>query len=373
MSQSIHLISFDIPYPADYGGAIDVYYKVRALKNAGCKVYLHCYAYGRKEAPELEQYCEQVWYYPRITGAKGFSLSLPYIVSSRKSELLLQRLKETDAPILMEGMHTSYFLSHAALAGRFKALRIHNIEYDYYKLMSHKEPSIFKKTYFKTEARLLRKYEHKLEPAQAFFALSQEDYNYFKVLYPHATHAFIPPFHQYDSVSSLEGSGDYCLYHGNLSHPENREAALFLLKKVFPFVKARLILAGKNPTKDIVAACKKLDNCELITNPDSSKMDDLVTHAHIHVLPTFQQSGMKLKLLTSLFGGRHVLVNTPMLHGTGLHAENCNIANSDADFIKAINVLMAQPFTSEAIEQRRNALMIYDNNVNARKLLEYFK
>ncbi len=28
--EHIHLISFDVPFPADYGGVIDVFYKIKA-------------------------------------------------------------------------------------------------------------------------------------------------------------------------------------------------------------------------------------------------------------------------------------------------------------------------------------------------------
>ena len=32
MSKKIHVISFQVPYPPNYGGAIDVYYKLQSLK-----------------------------------------------------------------------------------------------------------------------------------------------------------------------------------------------------------------------------------------------------------------------------------------------------------------------------------------------------
>ena len=30
----LHIISFDVPYPANYGGVIDVFYRVKALTEA---------------------------------------------------------------------------------------------------------------------------------------------------------------------------------------------------------------------------------------------------------------------------------------------------------------------------------------------------
>lgn len=98
----LHIISFDIPYPPNYGGIIDVYYKLVALKRAGVKIHLHCYEYGRKPAQELEQWCENVYYYPRSTGIWNSLYKRPYIVQSRRSKELINRLIQDEYPILLK-------------------------------------------------------------------------------------------------------------------------------------------------------------------------------------------------------------------------------------------------------------------------------
>ena len=367
----LHIVSFDVPYPADYGGAIDVFYKIKHLSEAGCEIYLHCFKYGREHAPLLEDFCKEVWYYPRETGIKGISIKLPYIVYSRKNELLLQRLIEIDAPILFEGVHTTYYLNHPALKDRFKIIRTHNIEHDYYHQLYLKENSFFRKNYFKAESVLLRKYEAGFSNAQAFFALSQKDKEYFETVYPKAQHEFIAPFHPFDASDIPTGNGQYVLYHGNLAHPENEEAALFLLRKVIPFVQTKCIIAGKSPSEKILAYARAIDNCDVIVNPDQNTMDELIRDAHIHVLPTFQASGMKLKLLYALFNGRHVVANTTMLHGTALN-EPCFIANNCEEMIEAINSISGKPFTPESKAKRAELLNYqYNNKKNADRIIRY--
>ncbi len=157
-NKALHIVSFDVPYPPDYGGAIDVFYKIKALHSLGCKIYLHCYEYGRGEAEALQQYCEQAWYYQRDTGIKGLSLTKPYIVSSRCAEALLLRLQSIDAPILFEGVHTTYFLRHPSLKERFKAIRVHNVEHEYYHMLAQKAKNAFEKIFFSVESLLLKKY-----------------------------------------------------------------------------------------------------------------------------------------------------------------------------------------------------------------------
>ena len=55
----LHIVSFDVPYPANYGGVIDVFYKIRELHRSGIRLHLHIIEYPvRDRAPELENYCE---------------------------------------------------------------------------------------------------------------------------------------------------------------------------------------------------------------------------------------------------------------------------------------------------------------------------
>lgn len=365
----LHIVSFDVPYPPDYGGAVDLFYKLKSLHEAGCEIYLHCFEYGRGRPQELNKYCKQVFYYKRTTGIKGISLLLPYIVASRKNPELLANLQKVDAPILFEGIHTTFYLSHPSLAGRYKAVRTHNIEHEYFLQLAAKKVPLATKIYYHIEAMLAGKYEASLGAANSFFSLSLTDTEYFKRIYPNTLCKFIAPFHPYDAVTSMEGSGEFCLYHGNLSHPENREAIFFLLNEVIPHSKMQFIIAGKNPAADITEACGTLSNCTIIANPDNKKMDELVAQAHIHVLPTFQQSGMKLKLLSALFGGRHVVVNEQMLAGTGLNTA-CHMANDAATFIEKINELVPTPFTSHDKQVRANMLLPYDKTANAHEIMK---
>jgi len=367
-ADKLHIVSFDVPYPPDYGGAIDVYYKIKALSEAGAEIYLHCFAYGRGMSDELNKLCKEVWYYPRKTGIAGISATLPYIVYSRRNEQLLNRLIAIDAPILFEGIHSSYYIHHPALANRTKAIRSHNIEGEYYKLLATKEPNLLKRIYYNIEAALADKYERNIN-AHIWMPLSMEDEKHLKQLHPSAKHQFIAPFHPYNTVESVAGDGNYCLYHGNLSHTENIEAALFLINEVFNDIAIPLIVAGRNPDSKITEAVKNKNNCTVIANPDEATMQQLIRDAHIHVLPTFQQSGMKLKLLYALYKGRHVVVNNAMLYGTGLD-KLCHIADDANSFKQSIGEVIQKTFAPADVQRRSEILDIhYNNNQNAAAVL----
>ena len=64
--KGLHIVAFDVPFPANYGGVIDIFYRIKALARLDVKIVLHCFIYGGKEPhPELDKYCEQVYYYKR--------------------------------------------------------------------------------------------------------------------------------------------------------------------------------------------------------------------------------------------------------------------------------------------------------------------
>jgi hypothetical protein len=370
---SFHIISFDVPDPPDYGGAIDIFYKIKSLWEAGCEIYLHCFQYGRNRSEILEQYCTKVWYYERAMGLNGLSISLPYIVSSRRDEKLLGRLLQYDAPIIFEGIHTTYYLNHPSISCRVKILRTHNIEHEYYGHLSSKTTNIFKKSYFYIESILLNAREKNLQNVNGFLELSLEDKKYFEGIYPAALHAFRPPFHPFKTDDIPLGTGKFCLYHGNLSHPENIEAVHYLVSEVIPNINSPFIIAGKNPSKNMQQAVNKTENCTLVSNPSLGQMNGLIKDAHIHVLPTFQSSGMKLKLLYALFNGRYVIVNESMLHGTGLNSI-CMIANTPAAIVATINNLMNQPFSTSDKKAREEVLnKNYNNAVNAAGIITFLQ
>jgi hypothetical protein len=104
----LHIVSFTIPYPPNFGGAIDVFFKIKALHAAGVKIHLHCFSYDRNPSPELEKYCFETHYYPRKTGLRSALNWRPYIVYSRRSDRLFEILQKDDYPILFEGLHSCF-------------------------------------------------------------------------------------------------------------------------------------------------------------------------------------------------------------------------------------------------------------------------
>ena len=362
----LHVIAFDVPYPANYGGVIDVFYRVKALSEAGVKVHLHCFEYGRGEQEVLNR-CHKVKYYKRDTSfAKQLSLT-PFIVNSRRSEDLVQDLLKDDYPILCEGLHTTAVLLDKRLKNRKIYVRAHNVEHDYYKALGLAERWCGKKLFYLVEAWKLKRYESVLKRANGIFAISQSDADYFSQKYGKVT--LVPGFNAADSVCSETGRGDYVLYHGNLSVRENENAAKWLIENVFAELDLSCVIAGLNPSDKLVKLAKKHSNVTLVANPDDAEMIDLLRQAQVNILVTNQPTGLKLKLLNALYNGRFCLVNTDMVKGTSLE-DLCIVADEPEQMIAEIKRLMEEDFTEDDIEERDAQMrQLYDNEANAQRII----
>ncbi|MDC0467848.1 glycosyltransferase, partial [Bacteroidia bacterium] len=312
--RTLHIVAFDVPFPANYGGVIDIYYKIKAIYEEGIDIKLHVYNYGRKlSKSELSKYCSEINYYSRKIYKNPFMGTLPYIVNSRNSSDLLNNLQKDQAPILFEGLHCTYYLAHPSLQNRVKIVRTHNIEHHYYKHLESSESKYFKKYFFRIEAEKLKKHQEILKHANIIAAISPNDTSYFNKKFGNTI--YIPAFHSNNKMVKPDNNGDFVLYHGNLSVPENYNAAKQLILNVFSKIKTRAIIAGNNPPKELITLCNMHQNVELKYNLSTDEIHQLIENAHINVLYTNQNTGIKLKLLNALYLGRFSIVNSLMVEG----------------------------------------------------------
>lgn len=374
MNKHLHIVCLDVPWPADYGGAIDMMNRIMMMKKLGVGIHLHYFSYNERGTPnELNQFCETIHVYKRETGHKGFSFHLPYIISSRNNEQLAANLLKDEYPILIEGIHCTGILPMIDRTKRKIVVRMHNEESIYYKELARSESNFLKKLYFHNESRLLKKYNHQLPDDCTYACVSEKDISILKNDYDLTRVEFIPTFPAWQKVTGEEGVGNLCLYHGNLSVPENEKAALWLLCNVFTKARVPFVVAGKKPSKRLQKMAHLCQHTCLVADPSESEMDDLIRKAHINVLPCFNKNitGIRLKLLHALYQGRHCVVNDPMVTGTGLEPA-CHIGNSADAFASIIMQLYHQPFETEEVRLRKELLCsTYDNEKNTRRFIQY--
>ena len=317
---------------------------------------------------QLDEICENVYYYPRKMRSSYLFHKLPFIVVSRASKTLKKRLLNDEHPILFEGLHTCYFLNDEHFKTRLTIVRTHNIEHDYYEHLARVEKNIFKKTFFLREAEKLKSFEANLQYAKHILAISDSDRKALQTRHPQVS--YLPAFHPGSNLEQNNNIGNFCLYHGNLAVGENQEAALYLINEVFSTLSIPLIIAGNKPTKALINRINKFDHIHLLQNPNQHDMRLLIEKAQINILPTFQATGIKLKLLLSLHWGKHCIVNQTMVNGTKLD-QLCTITTSTTQMQSEINNLFERQFS--ALDKSKRATVLnndFSNEINATSLID---
>jgi hypothetical protein len=369
----LHIISFNVPFPADYGGVIDVFEKIKALHELGIRIHLHCFVYNRPAAPELNEFCSSVHYYKRKTGLAGWHPFLPYIVSSRSSKKLMERLTQDNFPILVEYLHCTGFLLKGDWRQRNILIRMHNIESLYYRTLAYLVKSPIRHFYFKSEAARLARYEKTISATfRHFLAVHPKDRDLFAGQHPNSIVEYLPVFLPFTSVTGAMGSGNYNLYHGDLSIADNEQTVRWIIQHVWDPGNAALVIAGKKPSRNLIRWIRSYPGIRLEADPGQDRMTQLIREAHIHLIASFNLTGIKIKMLHSLFQGRHCIVLEDLVKGTALESL-CHMAKDASDFRRLLSELRKVPFGSSDLKLRNEVLLTeFDNQKNALQLLQYF-
>ncbi len=347
---------------------MDVYFKLRALHRLGYQIILHSYQYRQNtENAHLEELCEQVYYYNRRRRLTDFLSPLPYIVVSRQNPELLTNLQQNDAPILFEGLHCCSYLQHSTLRERSRVVRMHNIEWKYYEALADQEKHPLKRLHFRIESNKLKKYESEVLRGIPILAINPEENRY--LLEEGLESQTIEAFHPYDEPEYHPDKQKMVLFHGSLDVHENINSALWIIDELAAHTpEIQYCIAGKRPDVQIVKRAENHPNVTVVADPDVEELQGLICQAQINLIITFQNTGIKLKLLNALFVGGYCIANTPAVYASELD-EQVLIADDPEKIRSLIRQYIETLFTRALFDQRKNKIMIkYNNQVNAEKI-----
>ena len=365
----LNIVSLDNPFPPNYGGAIDIFYKLKSLYDQGCKIHLHCFYSNRTPNPSLERYCQKVYYYQRRSLiVSALSARLPFVVSSRYSKKLIKNLSKNSYPILFDGLQSSLISKEINLKRRKKYLRLHNVESSYMKHLYKAETGWIRRLGIRIDSYRYKGFEKKLKQYEAVFTISKPDQKFYRDF--HKNVYLLSAMHVHVKIKSCMGFGSYLLYHGNFDVSENFKAVRFLIENIFKKIHFPIKIAGNNALKKLKPLTKNTD-IHIINNPNIEKMEELIAGAHINILPTFQSTGVKLKLINSLFLGRHCIVNDAMTAPIPVLNKLCVVSNSIDEFINNITQIIKLPFSKKDIKNRNDILLKHFNDLeNSAVLIE---
>lgn len=356
--KTLHIVSFDNPYPANYGGVIDVFYKLQCFKELNFEIILHIYSEELKSSKVLNELCNTIYYYKRKKQwYKHLSLN-PFVVVSRFDSLIINNLNKDNHPILFEGLHTSLPIFNKHLNNRKFYLRAHNIEHNYYKGLAKSETKLLKKVILSIESIKLKLYEKKVfNKINTVLPISNYEFSYFKKAYDVET-VLLPVFHKNIKVINLNPIGNYALYQGDLRVSDNKRVVSRLIK-MFNDINFTLLIASNVSEKKFNKLFPKRSiniKYEKIINDEH--LDLLFEGAHVNTIFSYQNSGTKLKLINALYNSRFCLINDNMIDENSIK-KICNVENDLLKYKKEIKTLILKDFklTDERISVLQNYIV----------------
>lgn len=353
-SKEIQIVAFNNPYPANFGGAIDMFYRLKALHQIGVGIHLHLFFSERADISGLERYCKTIYTYPQNRKFYNHISFVPFSAKSRYSKDLAERLKSVNAPILFESLRTTALLSQHKFEQKI-GVRCHNIEHNYSWGLYRSEKNFINKLAYLVEGYKQKYFERILNKADVLFPISYFETDYFREKYKPKT-ILLPVFQANHKVTSLQGFGSYALYHGDLSISDNIESALFLVN-VFKELDIPFIIAGMTSSKKLLSEIKRYENISFRAVFSNEDMDNLITNAHVNVLYSYQRSGTKLKVFSALFKGRHCVVNKNIVDDKAI-LDICKVAETKEDFKFAV----VECFNNEYIPSEERTIVLEKNN-----------
>lgn len=357
--RQIQIVAFSNPYPPNYGGAIDMYYKIKALHKLGIDIILHFFYKDRVDISGLEDYCSIIYKYKQQIGLSSHFSLKPFSSLSRRNKTLFDRLTKSNAPILIESLRCCEVLNFENLPQK-TAVRTHNIEHLYSKGLSQSSKDVVHKIAHSVEAYKQKHYEKILNKADFLFNISNFEHRYFEENYD-ATSIFLPVFTGFEAIKSVNGFGKYALYHGDLASADNVKSALFLIK-VFKDLSFELVIASNTKNKVVLDTISEYKNIRFEELNSTEHLHSLIKNAHINTLYSFQKSGTKLKVFNALFNGRHCIINTNIVDDEAIVA-SCYLAKSKKDYKEKVENLINTEF--ELDQKRKEALTKYNDVKNA--------
>lgn len=368
MSKTVHIICNESPSPCDNGEAIDIFNQLREFKRNGVQVKLHYFENTRTRNQTFSPYCTEVNAYPVKKFSECFSFREPYLISSRINETLCNTIQNSNDPVLIHGSSCCGLLHRISNKKRNIVVRLHNEAGCNCHKHSYEKAPVSQMLFNKTQNLLMNNYVKKMPKDVTYACSSQSCLCNYTASGMKAT--YVPVFPNTQTITAEPGMGNLCLFHGNLESILHERTALWLLNNVFNKVRVPFVIAGKNPSNKLIKSAQLYQHVCLIANPTNDDLNDLIKKAHINILPAVgsKNTGTNLKLIHTLFQGRHCITSPEIVDGTGL-SDAVYVGTTANAIASLISQLYYQPFEEREIILREKLLLeVYNNQRNIKKL-----
>ncbi len=242
--------------------------------------------------------------------------------------------------IIFESIFTTVFLNKIKIKSSVKIiLRAHNLEHEIWENLSEK--NFFKKIIYFVLALQIKKMEKTIpEDVDYIFTISNEDFRFFKKLFPKKTHNIPVTFNV--KKSEKQKIKNSIVHLGAMDWKPNLEGMSWFLKSVFPKILnskhiINVYIAGKKmPAKFLKKQLKNTKIESKIANAES-----YISNKEVLFVPLFSGSGIRIKILEGMALGIPVITTTKGAQGIPCsNGKNILIADNADDFFDSIELLI---------------------------------
>jgi polysaccharide biosynthesis protein PslH len=370
-----------IPYPPKSGVHLRSYNLLRAIASRHevdliafiQELWLKTFYPSRDEAlvdchRELMRLCRSVTFLPieslRRPGGRNRTALEALVLQSSYTVRWLQSAAARRA--FMGAASESYALAHFDTIGlapfrRFfpdtpATLGHHNIESHMLLRRAANEPNPLKRLYFWQEGRRVQDYESQIAKRfEVHVTCSELDCERLRSIAPDANAVAIPngvDVEYFRSTAASRPGLPSIIFVGSLSWYPNVDAVLFLLRSVWPAVKAavpdlRLDIVGSAPPRAVLETARTLKDVKVHGFVDDVR--PLIDAATLYVCPIRDGGGTKLKLLDAFAMRQCVVAHPVACEGIDVTPGlNVELAESASAFVEAIRRLLADPAERES-------------------------
>jgi len=384
------------PLPARDGGCIAMNNVTQGLLEAGHEVkvltiYTHKHDFQPDQMPAeyvKRTRIEGVYVDTRLNVMDAFanfmtsdSYNISRFFSPDMDRKLIEVLKSEKFDIIhLESLFmTPYLPTLKRLTKSPVVLRSHNLEFVIWEKIAVGTRNIAKRTYLSYLTKRLKDYELKaLDAVSGIAAISEDDLKRFKKLGIKKPIRNIPFGLSIEDYRHTEKKPELALFHlGAMDWSPNLEGVVWFLDVVWPKIhaqhpKLKLYLAGRNMPLELGAGLPK--NVVAVGEVESAA--EFMQSKAIMIVPLLSGGGIRVKIIEGLALGKAIVSTSIGAEGIDCtHGKEIMIANTPAEWAKAISRLLANPekIPELGAHGRAHVETHFDNDVITNNLVNFYK
>jgi glycosyltransferase involved in cell wall biosynthesis len=377
--KSILVVSPDYPYPPNHGGRVDIWNRIKALKNIGFSIDLVATVKEnprREEIAYVESYVRTVYCCRRKNRIIDMFSLLPLQIKSRNKLKAIRLYAEYDI-VLMESEYTYLILGNPTLRTKIRLVRILNNEQLYFKELCRAAGIGIRKLYYYLESlrfsrvsRLIR------DQVDSMMFISRDEHIAFKDNHPEISSVVLPPCLTNQTFIAHCQDSKKVLFVGSFFMVNNREGLMWYVKNVHPLLCGiegyEFLVAGNSRGQDLGwlnELTSSYSNIRAYNSPPD--ISPLYETCSVFVNPMLHGAGVKLKTVEAVQNGLPVVSTTIGNQGTGFrNGIHILVADEPEMFADHVRHLLMSPWERKRIVM--SAQEFLKNNYDQEKLLAHF-